>query len=86
MASWKDRAGKRKLSTAQLNAEAAFAKSSPSNNQAVAHMQAVAKEFKYLRERKRKHRQWRVKELSHRPLSAVHHSGDPENLKIIFLR
>ena len=76
MASWKERAGTRKLSTAQLNAEAMFSNANASN-QTIAQMQATAKEFKYQRERKRKHRKQRVKELSHRPLSAIHHTGDP---------
>ena len=73
--SWKDRAGPRRLSSAQLKAESLFSKASA--NATVARVQAITNEFRNKRERKRKHNRQRVKDLSHRPLSAaVGHTGD----------
>lgn len=71
----KDRAGPRRLSSAQLKAESLFSKASA--NATVARVQAITNEFRNKRERKRKHNRQRVKDLSHRPLSAaVGHTGD----------
>ena len=76
MTSWKSRQGRR-VSSAQLKAESMFAKASASNNESLARVQAITIEFRRQRERKRKHQKCRVKELSHRPLSAaVGHTGD----------
>ena len=77
---WKNQVVQRRQSTAELHAKQLLDKplsSSTNSDGALAKVQAMTIQFQRQRERKRRHGRSRVKKLTHRPLSAVHHTGNP---------